>query len=99
MTQEPGLRMTRGKKVFEVRPNVPWNKGKALLFLLEKLGITRDSGAVTLYIGDDITDEDAFEVSVIPYSMLFRIAFCRIKWARRFCSCWRSWVLRATRER
>lgn len=30
-----GLCITMGKKVFEVRPNVPWNKGKALLFLLE----------------------------------------------------------------
>jgi len=56
------MRITRGKKVFEIRPNVPWNKGKALLFLLEKLGITRESGAMTLYIGDDITDEDAFKV-------------------------------------
>jgi trehalose-6-phosphatase len=29
------LRITQGKKVFEIRPNVAWNKGKALLFLME----------------------------------------------------------------
>jgi len=57
-----GLCITMGKKVFEVRPNVPWNKGKALLFLLEKLGVKSSDEAITLYIGDDITDEDAFKV-------------------------------------
>ena len=31
----PDLVITQGKKVFEVRPNVAWNKGKALLFLME----------------------------------------------------------------
>ncbi len=31
----PGLRVTEGKKVFEIRPDVDWDKGKAVEFLLD----------------------------------------------------------------
>jgi alpha,alpha-trehalase len=55
----PGLRVTGGKKIFELRPALAWDKGKALLFLLESLGLDRPD-VVPLYIGDDETDEDAF---------------------------------------
>jgi trehalose-phosphatase len=54
------IRITKGKKVLEVRPPIKWDKGKALR-LVEKL--TKKSGnALTIYIGDDVTDEDAFKV-------------------------------------
>ncbi|QEH33428.1 Trehalose-phosphate synthase [Aquisphaera giovannonii] len=46
-----------GKMVWEVRPRVLWNKGKAVRWLRERLGIP---SAVTFYLGDDRTDEDAF---------------------------------------
>ena len=52
------LRMTGGKKVFEIRPAVAWDKGKALLWLLDVLGLGPD--VLPVYIGDDETDEDAF---------------------------------------
>ena len=55
----PGLRKAHGKKLFELRPDLDWDKGKALLWLLDALGID-DGGHLPLYIGDDITDEDAF---------------------------------------
>ena len=59
LSHYPELRKSTGKKVFELRPNIDWDKGKALLYLLEAL--YTDSGRVVpLYIGDDITDEDAF---------------------------------------
>ena len=51
---------TTGKKIFELRPKADWNKGKALLYLLEKLHLD-ESRAVPLYIGDDSTDEEVFE--------------------------------------
>lgn len=54
----PELRLTEGKKVLEVRPRVEWDKGRAVLFLLEQLAPPR--GAPVVYIGDDTTDEDAF---------------------------------------
>ena len=55
------LHITRGRKVLEVRPQVDWNKGTALLHLLKMLGVT-GSEVFCLYIGDDRTDEDAFTV-------------------------------------
>ena len=55
----PGLRKSGGKKVIELTPNIDWDKGRALLYLVKAL-YTDSSKAVALYIGDDITDEDAF---------------------------------------
>lgn len=54
------LRKTRGKMVFELQPKVEWNKGKAVFWLLEKLGLEGDR-YLPLFIGDDLTDEDAFK--------------------------------------
>ncbi|MDJ0945140.1 MAG: trehalose-phosphatase [Kiloniellales bacterium] len=58
--QHPALRKTGGKKVFELRPNLDWDKGKAVLWLLGALDLN-DTDVVPLYIGDDITDSDAFD--------------------------------------
>jgi trehalose-phosphatase len=55
----PDLRKTYGKKVFELRPRFDWDKGKAVLWLLEALGLDAPS-VLPIYIGDDTTDEDAF---------------------------------------
>jgi trehalose 6-phosphate phosphatase len=54
------LKKAHGKKVFEVRPDVDWDKGKAVLFLAEVLGLNGPD-VVPFYIGDDVTDEDAFK--------------------------------------
>ena len=54
------LKVTPGKMVFEIQPRLDWNKGKAVLYLIEALGLDRGD-VVPLYIGDDITDEDAFQ--------------------------------------
>lgn len=45
-----------GKKVFEIKPPIEWNKGAAVQKILE----TQD--VLPIYIGDDTTDEDAFLV-------------------------------------
>jgi trehalose-phosphatase len=58
-TRHSTLRKGHGKKLFELRPNLDWDKGKALLWIMEAMDLDR---AVPLYIGDDITDEDAFRV-------------------------------------
>ncbi|MFD2437192.1 trehalose-phosphatase [Modicisalibacter luteus] len=57
--EHPQLRRTGGKKVFELRPQLPWDKGKAVVWLLEALGLAKEK-VVPIYIGDDETDEDAF---------------------------------------
>jgi alpha,alpha-trehalase len=55
------LRRINGKKVYELLPDVAWDKGKAALWLLETLGLeSRTGGNRPIYIGDDRTDEDAF---------------------------------------
>ena len=58
-TRHHELRRIDGKKVYELLPNVDWNKGKALLWLLETLVAEREN-LHPIYIGDDATDEDAF---------------------------------------
>jgi alpha,alpha-trehalase len=59
LTQHQGLRKAFGKKVFELRPDLEWDKGKAVLWLLDALDLD-GADVVPLYIGDDVTDEDAF---------------------------------------
>ncbi|KAK7258229.1 hypothetical protein RIF29_32788 [Crotalaria pallida] len=58
----PRLRLTHGRKVLEVRPVINWDKGKAVTFLLESLGLSNCDDVLPIYIGDDRTDEDAFKV-------------------------------------
>jgi trehalose 6-phosphate phosphatase len=53
------LRRIDGKKVYELLPDIDWNKGKAVLWLLETLGL-EGRNTLPIYIGDDRTDEDAF---------------------------------------
>ena len=53
------LRRMNGKKVYELLPDIDWNKGKAMLWLLETLDLERRN-ALPIYMGDDRTDEDAF---------------------------------------
>ena len=53
------LRRIDGKKVYELLPDINWDKGKAVLWLLENLGLERPK-VRPIYIGDDRTDEDAF---------------------------------------
>ena len=48
-----------GKKVFELKPALPWDKGRAVGLLLDTLGMTGDD-TIAVFIGDDITDEAAF---------------------------------------
>ncbi len=48
------IRISQGKMVLEVRPGVEWDKGKAVLELLGR------KKGLTLYLGDDVTDMDAF---------------------------------------
>ena len=54
------LKVTPGKMVYEIQPKLDWDKGKAVLHLLDALGLDRED-IVAVYLGDDITDEHAFE--------------------------------------
>ena len=55
----PRLRRRPGKQVIELQPDVDWDKGRALRWMLDVM--TPDPrGTFPIHIGDDETDEDAF---------------------------------------
>ena len=53
------VKITEGKKVFEVRPNIKWDKGAVTRWILKKKNLKK---YLPICIGDDKTDEDAFKV-------------------------------------
>lgn len=61
--EQGAIRMTRGKRVIEVRPPGDWDKGAGVKRLLGRLagrsGLPRTA---VICVGDDRTDEDAFVV-------------------------------------
>ena len=57
----PQLRKGHGKKVLRLQPDIDWDKGHAVRWLLERLDLDRPD-VLPLYIGDDLTDEDALAV-------------------------------------
>jgi trehalose 6-phosphate phosphatase len=58
-----------GKKVAEIRPNIDWDKGKAVEMLQKELSKKEGEG-FSLFVGDDITDEDAFKALSNGYGIL-----------------------------
>ena len=57
------VKITHGKKVYEIRPDVHWHKGMAVKLIIEKYGSKGKKDVfLPVYVGDDLTDEDAFKV-------------------------------------
>jgi len=55
--------VTSGKKVWEVRPPIDWHKGKAAEAIIKEIkAVLKCEQLLTIYLGDDTTDEDAFRV-------------------------------------
>lgn len=56
------IQLHHEKMVFEIRPPLTWDKGMAVLWLLERQSVLMPGADMyPVYIGDDQTDEDAFE--------------------------------------
>ena len=53
------LRVTEGKEILELRPDVDWDKGRAVEWLHDRL-VPDGEEWVPAYVGDDVTDEAAF---------------------------------------
>ncbi len=57
------VRTTRGKKVYEIRPGVVWDKEDAIALLLSCWSPSSEAPAgIPFFLGDDLTDEGGFEV-------------------------------------
>ncbi|MBI5050561.1 MAG: trehalose-phosphatase [Nitrospirae bacterium] len=55
------IKINEGKKVYEIRPPVAWDKGKTVLWLLARQQfLVGEDKIFPIYFGDDITDEDGF---------------------------------------
>ena len=55
------LKIFHGAKVIEILPQVGWNKGRCALWIREAVQRLTPRPLMTLYMGDDWTDEHAFE--------------------------------------
>jgi trehalose-phosphatase len=69
-----GLRLVRGKKIFELRPPIHVHKGTAAVEL-SRLLAGPDLAASLFYAGDDRTDEDAFRAlrATAPHAVTVRV--------------------------
>lgn len=60
--RDSGLRVTTGREVIELRPDIDWDKGRTLRWVTDRM--TAGGAAerlLPIFLGDDITDEDAFD--------------------------------------
>ena len=54
-----GLKVTSGRKVVELRPDIDWDKGRTLEWIIGR--IAGQEPLLAIFVGDDLTDEDAFD--------------------------------------
>jgi alpha,alpha-trehalase len=54
------LRVMNGACMIELLPNIDWNKGNAVAWIRERVESSAAKPVASVYIGDDVTDEDGF---------------------------------------
>lgn len=69
-----GFRASNGLCALEAKPPVPWNKGRASIYILRTaFGVDWSERIKIIYAGDDVTDEDAMMVSLTNRFLLIKI--------------------------
>jgi trehalose-phosphatase len=71
------FRLNPGRKVFEILPRTGWHKGQAVRWINDHLG---DEKVLSVYLGDDTSDEDAF--CILPDAVTVRVGPARATCAR-----------------
>lgn len=79
LPESPRFHMTHGNMVHEIRPNFDWHKGRAAQWLINRIGLPTP---LTICIGDDRTDEDAFRT--LADAITVRVGFTPGSDARYF---------------
>jgi trehalose-phosphatase len=69
---EGRLRIFHGTKVIEIQPRVAWTKGDCALWISDVIQRTFGNQLMVSYMGDDWTDEPAFE-ALAGYSITIRV--------------------------
>ncbi|OBJ73011.1 trehalose-phosphatase [Mycobacterium sp. 1274756.6] len=59
--RDSGLRVTTGREVIELRPDIDWDKGRTLRWVTDRMAGAGTDRLFPIFLGDDITDEDAFD--------------------------------------
>lgn len=73
LIEKYGFRATAAHCALEARPPVQWNKGRASIYILRtSFGVDWSERIKIIYVGDDLTDEDAMVVSIY-YRITLRI--------------------------
>ena len=71
------FRVNPGRKIFDIVPRTNWHKGAAVEWINGHLG---DKGLLTVYLGDDASDEDAF--AVLPGAVTIKVGAAAATCAR-----------------
>jgi trehalose-phosphatase len=66
-----------GRKIFDIVPRTNWHKGAAVQWINARLGV---QDLLTIYLGDDTTDEDAF--CVLPDAVTIKVGDAPVTCAR-----------------
>lgn len=55
------IKITQGKKVYDIKPPVDWDKGKAIELIAQNIG--GEGELLTVFLGDDVTDYGGFRAA------------------------------------
>jgi trehalose-phosphatase len=61
LVNDEDFRVVRGNEVLEIVPNVGRTKAAAIAAIRDFLERRHGSGVFTVYVGDDVVDDDAFD--------------------------------------
>lgn len=70
LMQSFGFKSSEALCALEAKPPVPWNKGRASIYILRTaFGVDWSERIKIIYAGDDGTDEEALLVCLIPFNI------------------------------